>query len=496
VKVRVLLSAPRKIEKNMDYKETINIGLKRSYEVNLAAADIAKLVDQKIIEIQKTIKMDGFRPGKVPTDLIKKQHGEKAHAEVLNTSINENVSKIIEEKKLRPVAQPQVNLKEDKDTSKTVFTVDVEIFPEIKLIDFEKTNLESYVVKLDKAETKKRIDLIAKNQKSYQKQDDNYKAKDGDSVVLDYEGTIDGKNFDGGKAEEQSIVIGAGQYLPDLEKGLIGLKAGDEKSIKVKFPEAYHAKDMQNADAVFECRIKAVSSEKETSIDDAFAKTMGAADLKDFSTKVEAQMKSEYEKLSKDMSKKELFDVLDKEHVFELPEGLIATEFKNLKEGYLHDKNPTTEQHKKDIEKHEISKEMEKDFQEQAENRIKLGIILNEIGQVNKIQVSQEEMQQALYQYASNFPGQEQEVVEHFKKNPDAAMQLQAPLYENKVVDFILGKVKLSNKEVDIDSFIKIYNGINTEQTVTKKKAVKKTAEKKAVKKTSAVKKKTTKAKK
>jgi trigger factor len=140
----------------MDYKETINIGLKRSYEVNLAAADIAKLVDQKIIEIQKTIKMDGFRPGKVPTDLIKKQHGEKAHAEVLNTSINENVSKIIEEKKLRPVAQPQVNLKEDKDTSKTVFTVDVEIFPEIKLIDFEKTNLESYVVKLDKAETKKK----------------------------------------------------------------------------------------------------------------------------------------------------------------------------------------------------------------------------------------------------------------------------------------------------------------------------------------------------
>jgi trigger factor len=427
--------------------------------------------------------MDGFRPGKVPTDLIKKQHGEQAHSEVLNDIINKNVSELVTEKKLRPVAQPQVNLKDEKDKTKTVFTIDIEIFPEIKLVDFEKTTIENYTVKLEKSETQKRIDLIAKNQKSYQKQEDSYKAKDGDSVILDYEGTIDGKNFDGGKAEEQSIVIGSGQYLPDLEKGLIGLKAGDEKSIKVKFPETYHAKEMQNADAVFECKIKAVSTEKETKIDDAFAKSMGATDLKDFQGKVEGQMKSEYEKLSKDMSKKELFDILDKEHSFELPEGLVASEFKNLKEGYLHDKNPTSDQHKKDIEKHEISKEMEKDFQEQADNRIKLGIILNEIGQVNKIQVSQEEMQQALYQYAGNFPGQEQEVVEYFKKNPDAGMQIQAPLYENKVVDFILSKVKLKNNELDLDSFIKVYNGLNNPEPEVKKKVTKNKAVNKEVKK-------------
>ena len=467
----------------MDYKETVNKGLKRSYEVSIPSADVESQVNNKILEIQKTIKMDGFRPGKVPTDLIKKQHGEQAHSEVLNDIINKNVSELVTEKKLRPVAQPQVNLKDEKDKTKTVFTIDIEIFPEIKLVDFEKTTIENYTVKLEKAETQKRIDLIAKNQKSYQKQEDSYKAKDGDSVILDYEGTIDGKNFDGGKAEEQSIVIGAGQYLPDLEKGLIGLKAGDEKSIKVKFPETYHAKEMQNAEAVFECKIKAVSTEKETKIDDAFAKSMGATDLKDFQGKVEGQMKSEYEKLSKDMSKKELFDILDKEHSFELPEGLVASEFKNLKEGYLHDKNPTSDQHKKDIEKHEISKEMEKDFQEQADNRIKLGIILNEIGQVNKIQVSQEEMQQALYQYAGNFPGQEQEVVEYFKKNPDAGMQIQAPLYENKVVDFILSKVKLKNNELDLDSFIKVYNGLNNPEPEVKKKVAKKKAVNKEVKK-------------
>jgi len=467
----------------MDYKETVNKGLKRSYEVSIPSADVESQVNNKILEIQKTIKMDGFRPGKVPTDLIKKQHGEQAHSEVLNDIINKNVSELVTEKKLRPVAQPQVNLKDEKDKTKTVFTIDIEIFPEIKLVDFEKTTIENYTVKLEKAETQKRIDLIAKNQKSYQKQEDSYKAKDGDSVILDYEGTIDGKNFDGGKAEEQSIVIGAGQYLPDLEKGLIGLKAGDEKSIKVKFPETYHAKEMQNADAVFECKIKAVSTEKETKIDDAFAKSMGATDLKDLQGKVEGQMKSEYEKLSKDMSKKELFDILDKEHSFELPEGLVASEFKNLKEGYLHDKNPTSDQHKKDIEKHEISNEMEKDFQEQADNRIKLGIILNEIGQVNKIQVSQEEMQQALYQYAGNFPGQEQEVVEYFKKNPDAGMQIQAPLYENKVVDFILSKVKLKNNELDLDSFIKVYNGLNNPEPEVKKKVAKKKAVNKEVKK-------------
>jgi trigger factor len=195
------------------------------------------------------------------------------------------------------------------------------------------------------------------------------------------------------------------------------------------------------------------------------------------------------------MSKKELFEILDKEHSFTLPEGLTASEFNNLKAGYLQDKNPTSDQHKKDIEKQEISKVMEKDFQEQAENRIKLGIVLNEIGQVNKIQVSQEEMQQALYQYAGNFPGQEQEVVEYFKKNPDAAMQIQAPLYENKVVDFVLSKVKLKNKELDLDSFIKIYNGLNNPEPKAKKNEAKKKTVKKEVKKTE-VKKKTTKAKK
>jgi trigger factor len=393
------------------------------------------------------------------------------------------------------VAQPQVNLKDEKDTTKTVFTVDIEIFPEIKLVDFEKTTLDTFSVKLEKSEITKRIDLIAKNQKSYQKQDAAYKAKEGDSVLLDYEGTIDGKNFDGGKAESQSIVIGAGQYLPDLEKGLVGLKSGDEKDIKVKFPETYHAKEMQNADAVFNCKIKSVSSEKETKVNDAFAKSMGATDLKDFQSKVETQMKGEYEKLSKDMSKKELFDILDSEHSFDLPEGLIESEFNNLKNGYLQDKNPAPDQHKKDVEKKEISKEMEKDFQEQAENRIKLGIVLNEIGQVNKIQVSQEEMQQALYQYASNFPGQEQEVVEYFKKNPDAAMQIQAPLYENKVVDFVLGKVKLKNKELDLDSFIKAYNGFNNPELKSKKKTVKKKTVKKETKKTETKKKKVTKKK-
>ena len=234
----------------MEYKETINKGLKRSYEVTVPSSEVEAQVNNKILEIQKTIKKDGFRPGKVPTDLIKKEHGPQVHSEVLNDIINKNVSEVVTENKLRPVAQPQVNLKDEKDTTKTVFTVDIEIFPEIKLVDFEKTTLDTFSVKLEKSEITKRIDLIAKNQKSYQKQDAAYKAKEGDSVLLDYEGTIDGKNFDGGKAESQSIVIGAGQYLPDLEKGLVGLKSGDEKDIKVKFPETYHAKEMQNAEIV------------------------------------------------------------------------------------------------------------------------------------------------------------------------------------------------------------------------------------------------------
>ena len=205
----------------MNYKETINKGLKRGYEVVIESKDLADGISQKTEEIRKTIKVDGFRPGKVPASIVNQKHGESIKAEVLNKLINDNVFSIVDEKKFRPIAQPKVDLKEKKnETDDTIFSFELELFPEIKLVDFQKIKIESFKVKIKDKEVNQRVDLIAKNQKSYEDQSDSYKAKKDDSVRLDYEGTIDGKNFDGGKAEDQSIVIGSGQYLKDLEEEL------------------------------------------------------------------------------------------------------------------------------------------------------------------------------------------------------------------------------------------------------------------------------------
>ena len=466
----------------MNYKETINKGLKRGYEVIIKSEDFDNGINTKTEEIRKTIKIDGFRPGKVPASIVQQKHGDSIKAEVLNKLINDNVFNIIQEKKFRPIAQPKVDLKEKKsDGDDTVFTFEIELFPEIELIDFEKLNVESYKVKIKDKEIDQRVELIAKNQKSFKDQPDDYKAKKDDSVRLDYEGTIDGKNFDGGKAEEQTIIIGSGQYLKDLEDGLIGLKAGDTKKIPVKFPDNYQAEDLKGANAVFECKIKKVGSPEETKIDDAFAKSVGTEDLKDLKTKVKDQMQKEYDDLTKNISKKNLFDILEKEHKFEMPEGLVDTEFNNLKQGHLASQNPVSDDHKKEIKDQKLSSDNEKKFKDEASKRIQLGLVLQEVGRLNNIQVTQDEMNKALYEYAMNFRGQEQKVIEYYKNNQDAMTQLQAPIYENKILDFILGKVKLKSTDIDVDSFIKIYNGGNAEKSATeKKKSVKKKTVKKA----------------
>ncbi len=470
----------------MSYKETLNSGLKRGFEVVLETEDLNKNINVKVEEVKKTIKIDGFRPGKVPTNIIMQKHGDAINAEVLNKMVNDNVSQIIQENKYRPVSQPKVDLKDKEKDGKQVFNVEFELFPEIKLADFSKIEIESSKVKLEKAEVDKRLDLIAKNQRTYKEEKDDYKSKKEDSVLLDYEGTIDGKNFDGGKAEDQTIVIGSGQYLKDLEEGLIGLKKGDNKKIKVKFPENYGQKDLQNAEAVFECNIKKISTPQESKVNDEFAKSVGATDLKDLKTKVEAQMLKEYSDLSKSLDKKNLFEKLQESHKFELPENLVETEFNGLKEKHLQSEQVVSDTHKKEIKDKKLSSENEKRFKEDANSRIQLGLILQEIGKTNAIQVTGDEMNKALYEYASNFRGQEQKVIDYYKNNQDAAMQFQAPLYENKIVDFILSKVKLKTKELDVDSFIKIYNNVNsnldkpkTKKTTKKKTTKKKTASKK-----------------
>ncbi len=303
----------------MSYKEVLNKGLKRAYEFTIASADFNTKLESKIEEVKKSVKIDGFRPGKVPNNIIMQKHGDAINNEVLNAVINENVSKIIQEGKHRPVSQPKVDYKdkeqEKKDVDKT-FKIEFEVFPEIKLADFTKIEIESTSVKLDKKEIDKRIDLIA-----------------------------------GGKAESQTIVIGSGRYIKDLEDGLVGLKSGDSKKINVKFPADYSAKELQNADAVFDCNIKKISSPVESKVDDELAKSMGATDLKDLKSKVENQMQSEYSDLTKNLDKKVLFEKLQSAHKFELPEDLINVEFQNLSANYLNSQSPSSIDHQKEIKK-------------------------------------------------------------------------------------------------------------------------------------------------
>jgi trigger factor len=431
----------------MRIAEKTNEGLKRRYEVTIPAKDLDAKIDAQLAQVSSRIRMPGFRPGKVPKNLVMKMHGDALRQEALQTSVQEGVQKLLAEKKLRPAMQPGVELADYEAGKDVSFTVDMEVLPEIEAPKIDGIALEKLVVEPTAEEIDEALKRLADQQKSFEPAAKTHKAEMGDVVVMDFVGTVDGEPFEGGTGEGMQIELGSGRLIPGFEDQLVGVKANDQKKVKVTFPEDYNVNYLKGRPAVFEVTVNEVRTAKEAKLDDSLATNLGLDSLDKLREILKDQLGMELSGLTRTHMKRKLLDHLAANHDFAVPPSMVDAEFDQIWQQLEHEAS-----HDADPEK--AKKELEKDRDEYrriAERRVRLGLLLSEIGQREGVQVSAQEMNRLIAQEAQRYPGQQQQVVKYFQENPMAAAQLRAPLYEDKVVDLLLGKAEVTERKVSRD---------------------------------------------
>lgn len=426
--------------------ETENEGLKRAYTLTIAAKEIDARVDDEIRRMAPKVKMPGFRPGKVPPNLIRKMHGPALQQDALSSVVQESVQKLIADKKLRPAMQPAVELDESYAAGGDAeVRVSLETLPEIPAPKIDGLVLERLTVEADEAAVDEQIRTLAAGQKNWQDAPDGHVAASGDLVVLDYAGSVAGEAFDGGTGEDMSVEIGSGSLVPGFEDGLIGIAKGEQRSLKVRFPDDYPAANLKGKDALFEVRAKAIKTAGEMRIDDEFAKILGLTGLDQLKELVRGQQQQELNGLTRTHMKRRLLDQLAERHDFAVPPSMVAAEYdsivRQLRHEASHEEDPAAANR-------EIDEEAE-EYRSIAERRVRLGLLLSEIGQANGIEVNQAEMNRLIGQAAQQYsPKDRERFVQYIQQDPMAAAQLRAPLYEDKVVDFLFAKAAVSERAV------------------------------------------------
>ncbi|MDC0044135.1 trigger factor [Candidatus Pelagibacter sp.] len=407
-------------------------GLNKNLKVLIDKKTISTYMDDKYEEIKKTVVLKGFRPGKVPKEVLKRQFGKAIYGEVLDKVLKETSLKALEEKKIKPAGQPKIDLKifgEDKDLE---YVISVTELPKIETKGIENIKFDQYNVKIDPLETDKRIKDISKNQKNFKDVDDNTKSSEGDLVVLDYKATIDGKEFQGSNGKNTQLELGKDLFIKGFDKQLIGVKKNEEKIVEVNLPENYPQKELANKNAKFTCKIINVKKSQEVIINDEFAKNLGAKDLVDLKNIITKQINDEYKNSLETISKNQILKELEKFKVDEIPENLIEEEVKILSQGMKEDE----------------VKKSRNDFVNTAKKRIKVGLILNQFGEENKINVEEHEIQAEVQKQLRMMPGQEKMVMEFYQKNPSALASLRGNVYEEKIINFVKSKAKVNKKDI------------------------------------------------
>jgi trigger factor len=458
----------------MQTQQTVNEGLKRAYLITITAADLAKKIDAEIKKIAPQVRMPGFRPGKVPANLVKKMHGEALHGQVVNDTIRESVDKLLRDEALRPAMQPQVGLNEDYEEGKdAVVSVSLEVLPAIEAPSIDGLKLEKLVVPVTEAEVDEALGNIASQNKSYKHAPKTKKAADGDQLIIDFVGKLDGVEFDGGKAEDAALVIGSGTFIPGFEDQLVGVKAGQEKTITVTFPAEYQAAHLAGKEATFDITVKAVKVETETTLDEDFAKSLGLDSLDKLKEIMKAQLEQQTAGLTRTQMKRALLDQLAAGHSFEVPGSMVEAEFAQiwaqLQQEAANDADPAAALKQIEDEKDE--------YRSIAERRVRLGLLLSEIGQANGVEVTGQEMNMLIQQAAMQYRAEDRErFVQYIQSEPMAAAQLRAPLYEDKVVDFLFDKAEVTTREVTVEE---LQAAIEADETAEAAPAPKKAAAKK-----------------
>jgi trigger factor len=443
----------------MQITQTKQDALLREFTVTMTAQEIDVKVNEKLEEIGKTVNMPGFRPGKIPMNLLKTKYGKAVMGEVLEGAVNDSMLKAINENNLRPAMRPKVEVKSFDEKVGLEYTMAVELLPEITVMDLTTLKIEKLTAKPETSVIKDTIKKIADRSKKSEPVTEKRGAKMGEIVVIDFDGTVDGKPFSGMKGEDFSLELGSKSFVDTFEDQLVGAKAGDKKTIKVTFPKDYGHDKLQGVEAVFEVTVKEVRTPVAPVIDDAFAKELGFESLTQVEEAVEKQMQGEYDTLARMTVKRNLLDALDAAHTFAVPAGMVEAEFfgiwQQLK-GHQHKDDPNHQHGAECSHDHDEGTAEEKtEYEGIAERRVKLGLVLAEIGRINKIEVTNQELQTAVIHEARNYPGQERQVFEFYQKNPQALEGLKAPIYEDKVVDFVLERSKLELRQVTIDELTK-----------------------------------------
>lgn len=459
----------------MQIKETTNKGLKRAYQVTISAKDIAARIESEVKKIAPQVKMPGFRPGKVPANLVKKMHGEQLHAQTVNDVIRESVDQLMKDKELRPAMQPKIDLgsgyEEGKDAE---LSVELEVLPTVEVPKLDGLKLEKLVVPVSDDAVTEAIEGIAGQNKSYKDAPKTKKAADGDQLIIDFVGSVDGVEFEGGKAEGAPLVLGSGQFIPGFEEQLTGVKTGDEKTITVTFPEDYPAENLKGKEAQFAITVQQVKVETETKIDEDFAKNMGLESLEQLQGLLRGQLEQQTAGLTRTQMKRQLLDTLAAGHDFEVPEGMVDAEFEQI---WTQLQQEAAKEEDPAAALKEIEGEKD-DYRSIAERRVRLGLLLSEIGQANGVEVTSQEMSMLIQQAAQQYrPEDRDRFMQYVQQEPMAAAQLRAPLYEDKVVDFLFDKAEVSEREVTQEE---LEAAIEAEETVSEKPAKKKAAAKKA----------------
>ena len=415
-------------------------GLNKDLKVFVDKKTMNTYMDDKYEEIKGTVNLKGFRPGKVPREILKRQFGKAVFNEVLDKVIKDTSTKALEENKIKPAGQPKLDLKtygEDKDLE---YIISVTELPKVEIKSIENIKFDQYSVKIDNSETEKRIKEIAKNQPNFKDASENTKAKEGDLVAFDYTATVDNKTFKGGEGKNTQLTLGKDLFLKGFDKQLLGVKKGDEKTVEAVLPENFPEKELINKKAKFVCKILTIKNPEETKIDDEFAKNLGAKDLKDLKSLISKQINDEYINSLDRLSKNQILKEIEKFKVSEIPENLIEDEIKILSQGMSE----------------EDAKKSRKNFEDVAKKRIKVGLVLNEFGEKNQIKVTEQELQAEVQKQIRMMPGQEKMVMDFYQKNPSALSSLRGTVYEEKILKLIKEKAKPNKKEISKDEAEKI----------------------------------------
>ena len=434
----------------MNVTETLTEGLKREFKVVIAADDIDLKINERLSELAPTLRLPGFRPGKVPAQLVKKRFGQSVLGEVLEKSVNDSSQQTLDDRGLRPALQPSIEVTSFEEGKDLEFSLTVELMPEIDPIDFSAISLEKLVAVPGDKEINESLEKLSEQHKGSEPIKSKRASKIGDIVVIDFKGSVKGEPFDGGSAEGHQLELGSNQFIPGFEEQLVGKKAGSSVKVKVTFPEPYSQPNLAGQDAIFDTKLIEIREPSPVEINDEFAKLFGLEDLTALKDALKGQLEQELSQASRAQLKRKLLDMLEEGKTFDVPKGMADQEYESICRAI---NQPAAEQVQEEPQEQipsdaALSDEDKAEYRKIAERRVRLGLLLQEVGRLNNIEVTEEEVKGALFKEVSRYPGQEQQIMELYQKNPEAMASIRAPIFEDKIVDFITEMATVTEKTV------------------------------------------------